>query len=83
MDIIRGVSNIFTTTMHLDNGLQMWRYFPSPKLKKFQEGYNIFKQACTNHIYQAFDEIKVHIEWQTQFISFSAKIHFFGNAKML
>ena len=62
MVIIRGVSNIFTTTMHLDNGLQMWRYFPSPKLKKFQEGYSIFKQACTNHIYQAIEELKVQFK---------------------
>lgn len=60
MVIIRGVSNIFSTTMHLDNGLQMWRYFPSPKLKKFQEGYGIFKRACTNHIYQAMEELKVN-----------------------
>lgn len=58
MVIIRGVSNIFTTTMHLDNGLQLWRYFPSPKLRKFQEGYNIFKKACTSNIYQAIDDIK-------------------------
>ncbi len=42
------------------NYFQLWRYFPSPKLRKFQEGYNIFKKACTTHIYQAIDDIKVN-----------------------
>jgi hypothetical protein len=37
----------------------MWRVLPSPKLRKFQEGYKIFRDACTHHIYQAIEEIKV------------------------
>ena len=43
MQIIRAVSDIFSSSMYLDNGLQLWRFLPSWKLKRFTNGYETFK----------------------------------------
>ena len=44
--------------MVLDNGAQMWRFFPSVKLQQFENGYNSFRDLCTVYIHQAIEDIK-------------------------
>ena len=58
MKIIRAVSDIFSSSMYLDNGLQLWRFFPSLKLKRFTYGYETFKDLCTIYIRKALEDIK-------------------------
>lgn len=58
MQIIRAVSDIFSNSMYLDNRFQFWRFFPSPKLKKFTNGYNTFRDLCSVYINQALADIK-------------------------
>lgn len=58
MQIIKGVSDIFSNSMYLDNRFQFWRFFPSPKLQKFTNGYNTFRDLCSGYINQALADIK-------------------------
>ena len=58
MHIIRAVSDIFSSSMYLDNGAQLWRYLPSLKLKKFASGYDTFKDLCSVYIRRALEDIK-------------------------
>jgi cytochrome P450 len=58
MRIIRGVSDILSNSMYLDNSLQTWRLFPGPRLRKFQRGYNTFKELSSVYITQAIKDIK-------------------------
>lgn len=64
MRIIRAVSDIFSTSMFLDNGLQLWRFLPSPKLQKFTGGYEAFKELCSIYISQAISDIKTQGTYQ-------------------
>lgn len=58
MQIIRAVSDIFSTSMYLDNGLHFWKLFPTPKLKQFQHGYYTFKDLCSVYIHEALEDIR-------------------------
>ena len=58
MKIIRAVGDIFSNSQILDNGLQMWRFFPSRRLNNFHHGYNVFRDMCKAYIDEAVIEIK-------------------------
>ena len=67
MKIIRAVSDIFSNTMHLDNSLQLWKYFPSRRLNQFTSGYNTFRDMCKSYIDEAIKEIKLKQASQMEF----------------
>ncbi len=58
MQIIRAVSDIFSNAMYLDNGAQLWKYFPSPRLTKFKSGYETFRDLCSVYIQKALEDLK-------------------------
>ena len=59
MKIIRAVSDIFKTSSILDNGMQLWRFLPSPKLNQFKNGYDVFRDLCYKYISAALNDIKI------------------------
>ena len=58
MQIIRAVSDIFSSSMYLDNGAQLWRFLPSLKLNRFTNGYDTFRDLCSVYIARALEDIK-------------------------
>ena len=58
MKIVRGVGEVFSNSQTLDNGLQIWKFLPSPKLNEFEQGYKTFRDMCVMYIEQAIKEIK-------------------------
>ena len=58
MKIVRGVGEVFSNSQTLDNGLQIWKFLPSPKLNQFEQGYKTFRDMCVMYIEQAIKEIK-------------------------
>ena len=58
MKIIRAVGDIFSNSQQLDNGLQLWKFFPSRRLNNFHHGYNVFRDMCKAYVDDAVIEIK-------------------------
>ena len=58
MQIIRAVSDIFSSSMYLDSGAQLWRFLPSLKLNRFTNGYDTFRDLCSVYIARALEDIK-------------------------
>ena len=58
MQIIRAVSDIFSSSMYLDHGAQLWRFLPSLKLNRFTNGYDTFRDLCSVYIARALEDIK-------------------------
>merc|ERR1712241_365432 len=55
---IKGVSDIFSNTMYLDHGPQLWKFLSSRRLKKFTNGYETFRDLCSVYISKAIEDIK-------------------------
>ena len=57
--IFGAVSTIFRTTNDLDNGLQLWRVFPSKQYRDYKAACSVFKETAYKYIHAQLQQIRV------------------------